>query len=149
MQVNASPQHLQIKQDGKPVELFMSYALLNKLVVIVGGVDGVTALAADPAIQEQVLLTTFIKREGKEVVWAPESLEEIDVGLEDIGRVLDWVGGHVTDFFLKQTENSLKIVQKYQERLVNLERTSNGLANLVSRNPAASSSIPTPPDSVQ
>lgn len=137
MTVNPTPDHLEIKQDGEPRKLFMSYGLLNRLTVIIGGSDRVPLLAGDPAMQEEVLLEVFTKREKNMPTVRPDDLEELDVSLADIGNILDWVGGHVTNFFLQATERSVVQAQKTAKRMESLQATVTGISGSPSLKPAA------------
>ena len=129
--------HLEVSLNGQPEKLFMSYALLNRLTVLLGGPDNVPLMAGDPDMQEKVLLEIFTKREKKNVVYVPESLEEIAVPMAEVDLILDWVGVHITDFFLQATEKALKQALKNKNRQQALQATVIGLQPSPSPNSAA------------
>lgn len=141
-----NPPHLEIKLlveagvQPNVKRLFMSFGLLNRLASLIGGVDGVPLLAENTDLQRQVLLEVFTEREKGVPRYIPDSLDEIEVSLDDIIIILDWVGGHVLNFFLNSTEAVLRRTQKEQSRMVRLRATSDGLAASLLPTPAASPS---------
>lgn len=137
MTVNPSPTHLEVKINGDSKQLFMSYALLSRCTLIVGGPDQVPLLASDVEIQEKVLLEVLTVREKKNIVFKPETLDEIEVSLEDISLILDWVGSHIVDFFMKQTVKAVDQAKRYQKQVESLQHTANGLVPSPSSNAAA------------
>lgn len=149
MTVNPVQPNLEVTLNGNKESIFMSYALLNRLSVIVNGADGVSLLATDPSLQEQVLFEVSTKREGKTVVFRPEDLDDVQISIEDMDKLIDWVGGHIIDFFLKSTEKMVKNAEKYKGRLESLQHIASGLPGSVSTTPAASSLELTPPVSTQ
>lgn len=129
MKQPAIPAKLTVKLNDSDRELFMSFGLLNRVTKILGGTEGVEALARDPDLQEKVLLEVFTVREKGKDIEVPESLDDISISLEDVSNVLEWVGGHVIDFFMTQAERATKNLQKESKRMGDLKSTADGLSN--------------------
>ena len=137
MTVNPAPDHLEVTLNGAKETLFMSYGLLNRLTTMLNGAENVPLLANDSILQEKVILEVFTKRDKKQVVYQPTDLDEFEVSLSDIGNVLDWVGAHVTDFFLQTTEKTMLQALKSKARVESLAATASGFSQSPSLKPAA------------
>ncbi len=136
MTQNPAPTHLEIKRGGEPYKLFMSFGLLNRLTVIVGGADQLPQMANDPAIQEKVLLEVFTERSKGGVAIVPASLDEIEVSLEEVASILDWVSQHIYHFFMERTEKAVRQAKDQSDRLQALHSFAPGLVNSPSTTPA-------------
>ena len=120
MTTTRTPPHLTVKLGESDKQLFMSYGLLNRLTLIVGGPEGAPAIGGVPEVQEAVLLEVFTERPKGEAPVPPKSLEEIEISLDDVANVLDWVGGHITDFFLQTVTKSMEKAKAQEGRLQKL-----------------------------
>lgn len=107
-----------VKNGDTEQVLFMSYGLLSRLTGLIGGADQLPSLGSDTALQEQVILEAFTTRDKKTITFKPESLDEIEVDLDDINKVLDWVGAHVTDFFTKRVLKTSEQAVQMNEQMV-------------------------------
>jgi len=131
---------LLISFNDQPHTLRMPYALLNRLIGIVGGVDGLQALSSDPEIQEAVFIQVFTRRDPatKEIQWAPKGLDDLDsVSLEDIDKILGWVGDHILDFFLRAADKATAQAQNKADKLTHLANIVTGLQDSLLKKPAA------------
>lgn len=116
---------LSITKDGKPYSVFMSFGLLNQLTRHLGDIDQLPMLAVDPEVQEKVLKEIFSTRDERGTVTYTPSLFEINVSVEDIDRVLDFVGDHIANFFMAAAEKSQKrVTSLHAKLLVTLEKVS-------------------------
>lgn len=136
MTQNPAPSHLEIKVGESTKRLFMSFGLLNRLTVLIGGVDALPQMAGSPEVQERVLLEVFTERSKGQAPIPPASLDEIEVGLEDVARILDWVGDHIANFFMARTEKAVHQAKTQAERLQVLHSFAPGLVNSPSTTPA-------------
>lgn len=144
MTVQPNPHKITIKKlDGSSQELFMSYALLNRLTTLIGGEQGLPYLASDPALQAPVLVEVFtVRNKGEAPVEV--TLDDIEVDIETVGEVIDWVGGHVQHFLLQRAEKFVAMAEKAAPRISKLTATQNGLQGSTSQTPAASPSTASP-----
>lgn len=124
------------KVDGQTQELFMSFALLNRLTTLVGGAEGVLTLVNDSELQQSVIIEVLTVRKKGEPEQAP-LLEDIELTLDSVGDVLDWVGGHISNFLLQRAEKTTQAQAALMERASKLTAIQNGLADLNSPKPAA------------
>lgn len=97
---------LSIKLNDKDHEVFMSYGLLNRLTRHLGNIDHLPILAVDPALQETVLVEVFTTRDSKGNATSTPTLHELAISLDDIDKVLDFVGEHIADFFTRAAEKA-------------------------------------------
>lgn len=90
-------------------ELFMSFALLDKIDKLIQGPEGVANLLMHPPVQREVLQEVFTTydSEGKPTP-PPEGLLR-SLSPKQTQEVMKWVGAHVLDFFTQglQTANNL------------------------------------------
>ena len=131
-----NPFKLEVKVNGELKTISMPFARLNRIVRLVGGPDRLPVLASDPDVQEQVIIELFTIREKGEIKESV-ALDDIELTPEEGSRIINWVGDHILDFFLRTTEGATKAVENNQEKLSRLTATATGLQNLVSKNPAA------------
>lgn len=108
---------------GEPVELFMSYNLLRRLVAIVGEMSSdVGSIYISPEVQERAL-TEVLKRHYKK----PElDLDDVDLTREEAEGIIKWVGEHTLDFFMRGLETSAKASSQMAERTNALMPSSDG-----------------------
>ena len=102
---------LTVKIDGEDRDLFMSYGLLTALSKKLPTADAVGAIPHDPELRDVTLLVALAERSktGK-ITKALDSIEDIDISMEDVERVLDWVMEHLTGFFVRGLEKSKKVL---------------------------------------
>ena len=127
MQLNKNPRHLEVTQGTEKVTLFMSYGKLSRIVNLVDGPDGWAQAASRTDLQEAVLREMFTKRNKEgEVTSQVQDLESLEVDLDDIERIFEWVGGHIIDFFTRRVEKSMEQVNESRARLEKLMPTKIG-----------------------
>ena len=136
MTQNPAPTHIEVHNGAQTQRLFMSFGLLNRLTLIVGGADQLPAMAGSPETQEKVLLEVFTIREKGKAPVVPESLDEIEVPLEEVAQILEWVSQHIYHFFMGQTEKAVEQAKNQQARLQALQSSAPGLVNSPSTTPA-------------
>lgn len=109
---------LSVTKDGKPCSLFMSFGLLNQLTRLMGDIDQLPMLAVDPVLQEKVLVEIFTERDARGNPTNIPSLYEVNVSIEDIDLILNFVGDHIANFFMVAAERSQKRVLALHEKLL-------------------------------
>lgn len=107
-----------VKNGDVDQEIFMSFGLLNRLTRHLGNIDHLPILAVDPELQETMVREIFTQRDAKgNPVGTPPTLDEIRVSLDDIDRLLDFVGEHISDFFTRAAEKAQSRMLKINERM--------------------------------
>lgn len=118
IQAPTVPHHLTVQNGGVTQELFMSFGLLNRLTRHLGNIDQLPLLAVDPEMQETIILEMFTERDKSGVATKiPASLDDIQVSLDDIDLVLDFVGDHIANFFVRSAEKAQKRLLEIHERV--------------------------------
>jgi hypothetical protein len=128
MQVQPNPSKLTVTRAEGPKELFMSFALLNRLTLLIGGSERLPMLGSDPEMQEAVLCEVFSQRDKKGAfVQEVTSLEELsDLSLDDVENVFSWVGAHISDFFVRRVERTMVQATGMNNALQKFQPTPNG-----------------------
>jgi hypothetical protein len=117
MIVAPTSHHLTVKNGEKDQVLFMSFGLLNRLTRRMGDIDQLPRLAMDTELQEAIIIEVFTTRDEKGNPTYTPTLDEIQVGLDDIDLVLDFVGDHIANFFMGAAEKAQKRVLQIHEKM--------------------------------
>lgn len=110
----ASSFHATVNQ--QPREIFMSFALLNRMTYLVGAVEHVDAIMINPEMREAVLKEMLSERTpaGKLVGDKITELEDVEISLEDTRKLLAFVVDHLLDFFNQAVRELQALTVKYQ-----------------------------------
>ena len=120
---------LSIKVNGEDREIFMSYGLLNALTVIVGSAEVAPMIAINAELREDVLKAVLAERKatGKIIKEVPD-IEDVDISIEDVEKLLDWVTENVMSFFVRSLGKMVQRVEQNKETLEGLKSSVAGLA---------------------
>ena len=119
----------------------MNFNLLNRLTHIIGNVENIQEAMSAPSVRESLMCEALAVREesGKRIV--PANLDDIDLSPEDAGRLLNFIGDHVMDFFLLTLEQTNQRLSANNPRMVQIRSTSafiqGGQVASTSKTPAA------------
>lgn len=117
---------IQIKVGEQTKEIKMSFGLLNELAKKVGDIDAVPMLNIDPDLREGILTSVLSERDGRGNITEPVNLFQLDMDPEDAILLVEWVGAHILDFFLKSLEKTKTLMEDQEERIKALMPTSSG-----------------------
>lgn len=113
-----------LKINGEDREIFCSFALLNRIVFLLGGMSGIdqiNVVLLDPEIREVVLKEILAERsKGGSVTKPVDDIGDIEISLEDVQAVLDWMCEHIMDFTIGALEKSAAFQMRHQARLLKL-----------------------------
>ncbi len=123
-----------VKVDDKEREVFMSFALLNRLAYLIGSVEQLPMIHLDPQIRDVFLVELLSERSKGGKITTKVDIGDCDVSLEDVQLVLDFASEHVLDFTLGALEKSAALQAKNQARMLNLKSTQTGLESSASKN---------------
>lgn len=113
--------NMTVKRGDSAHTIFMSFALLNRLTRHLGNLDELPLLSINPELQETIILEVFTVRDKSgNPTDVPSNLEEIDVSLDDMDKVLNFVGDHIANFFTRSAENAAKRMKKIHEKVTAL-----------------------------
>ncbi len=118
-QVNLSDK-LTVNIDGEDRELFMSFALLNRLTAITTDEQQVLNYAQEKHLQEQWALIATLSVDEKGRLVYPKDSNDLVIPLmtvTDAGKLIDWIAEHVLDFLFKRLETQIRKMEQNQPRL--------------------------------
>jgi hypothetical protein len=125
---------LNITVNGKPVELFMSFGLLNKLTTLYNPTAGkaLEETVFDADLRKDVLRLVLEKR-GETGLFPADEAKKLDpdsleISNEDFDKLFAWEMDHVSDFFLRAAENLKRLQEKNKERQAALMPSQTGSA---------------------
>ncbi len=125
------PTSITVTVNGEKKEIFMSFALLNRLSYLIGGPDQIPVAVQDPDLREALLKEMLTERSKSGKILHAEgtlaNMEDLDVSMEDIHNLLDFCSEHVLDFTLAGLEKSKALQFRNQARLLNLKPIPTGL----------------------
>lgn len=131
------PTTFPIRVNGEVREVFMSYALLNRLAYLVGNPDHVPLIECDPETRDVVLVELLSERSKTGKIKERIELDMIEVDLDEIQALLNWAAESVLNFTLGAIENSKALQLKHQARVLRLMSSPIGLETSASKTPAA------------
>lgn len=110
--------------NGQPREIFCSFALLNQITNLLGGLEGVEHIAVvmlDPVTRDLVLKEVLAERsKGGAIIKPIADIGEVEISLDDVQTLLEWVSEHVMDFTLGVLEKSTAFQFRHQARLLKM-----------------------------
>jgi hypothetical protein len=106
--------------------VLMSYGLLNELTRLVGEIDNIPEISLDPVMSESVLISVLSTRDAKGKIEEPFNMFASNISTETASELLNFVGAHLTDFFLTSLEKTKVILDGQAGRLKVLMPTSPG-----------------------
>lgn len=116
------PSSCTIKIDGEDFEVFMSFALLNRLAFLVGNPDDVHTIMLNPEMREAVLREMISKRDKKGKITQVVEIDSVEVSLEDVQTILDFAASHVMDFTVGALQRSTALQKKNFEQILALQK---------------------------
>ena len=115
---------LNVQVNGKSRDIKMSYGLLNELSVTIGSVDALGNMPQDHELRKKVLEAILADRSPGGRVTLKVDIEDIDIDLDDIAKLIGWASEHLIDFFLKSAEKIKGTFLTHEERLTKLMTSS-------------------------
>lgn len=131
MSDNPIPRKFTVVVDDKPVEILMSYGVLNQLM---GNfttsnpdepVTPVEVAMLDSNVRAKVLAIVFSKH-GEYGLANGFNPMNNDIEPDELQKLFEWVAMHVSDFFLRTGETAKRLMEKNQARLNSLTPSPSG-----------------------
>lgn len=122
------PPFITIEVDGKPFEVFMSFALLNRVCYLMGDSTQIPLILQDAELREAVLTEALAERDAKGKVLNKRGVDDVAVSLEDIQNVLEFISEHVADFTVGTVERANSVMQARLGRINALQKASSSTA---------------------
>lgn len=116
-----------------PVEVFMSFALHQRIMAHYGSPQEIQLVVQQPVVQAQIVAMILL---GKDYPRDEVKLEDLLERLEDMGvtmqtatEVLDWFMEHCANFFQAQVNNLSKQFSKVKQNLSEIEKQAEQLTS--------------------
>jgi len=122
--------------DPKKVERLMTYGLLNEVTRLLSEPDRVPAFELDPYLAESVLKLIVVDRDARGI--PIENLDDFvlpQMSPEQAFIIIDWVKGHVLDFFVKRLQAAAQRAEHLVPQMKALASSLNGLQSSPSESP--------------
>lgn len=120
-------ERITVEVNGEPKEVKMSFGLLNELSQKLGDIDAIPEMAVNPELREALVLACVVDRDPRGKFKDPEAtLYQYDMSMDDTLKLLDWVGEHVADFFLKSMGSAKKMIEERVDQFQSLMPTLPG-----------------------
>lgn len=138
------PAHLTVTIDGQPVELFMSFGLLNILTMHLSEVDQVVQIGMNYDLRTAMVNEVLVPRNGTgrvlkegEPGYVVRNLDDSNISIEDVEAIIDWASDHILNFFVRQQEKTLERMLLHKPTIDRLQASANGTAPSASTKPSA------------
>lgn len=113
---------------GQERELFMSYGLLNELAKLVGSPEVAPSITLDEHLREEVLKACLAERKASgKITAAVKDMDDLDISVEDVERILDWATENVLNFFVRSLGKMVQRVEANKDTLEALKSSLDGL----------------------
>lgn len=119
-QIEKARATITVKVNGEDREIFMSFALLNRVTYLMGDASQIPLILQDSELREVVLVEALAERDKNGKILNKKNMDEMDVSFDDIQNILEFVSEHVADFTLVAMERATKVMAKHQARILAL-----------------------------
>ena len=133
-----------VKVNGEDREIFMSFGLLNELTKIVEDPARVTAISVDNDLRDMVLKSLLATRKVSGKVENPCDLDDTEISVEDVERLLAWGAEHTLGFFLRSLQKVMELTKKNEKEMTALASFASGSQGSTSETPSAGPSNEVP-----
>lgn len=106
--------------------ILMSLGLLNELTALVGDPTNIGAVDFDVEIQAGAISACIAERTPLGKRKSEPNIDDLDVKVQEVEALLDWVKAHVMDYFVRRLTANAALVNQHQESLKGLERFLTG-----------------------
>jgi hypothetical protein len=117
---------ISITYAGQQRELFMSFLRLNSCIRVLGGdVNNIAMMMVDPDMGENIL-RVLLAPDGGAGAMFDFTLNENEIGPEDVDTILLWAQDHLTAFFVKRFQQAQASAKKLEPMIVAQESQLDG-----------------------
>ena len=126
-----------VKVDEEDREIFMSFGLLNELTKIIKDPTRVSSVAVDFELREEVLTSLLAVRKKSGKISEKVNLDDADISVEDVERLIEWSSEHVLSFFVRSLKKVVGLTKKHQGEMSDLVSSVNGFMGSISETVSA------------
>lgn len=110
-----------IKQTGRQIK--MTYGLLQKLASRFNDLGQVENLSLDYNLQNDLINEVLAERDENGQREIPLKDYSLELSLDEGKALMDWISGHIIDFFISQLQAQTKAAEKLQPLVEELQKT--------------------------
>lgn len=123
----STPNHTFITKTG--ATLFMSYGLLNRLTLMIGGPEQLESVYLDSELQMAVLCNLLGTYDAEKQTFTPAQPDSLPLSVEEIPALLGWISEHVLDFFVQSLTTAQELENRFKPRLEAFRSSPTGSKN--------------------
>lgn len=112
----APPEKYSIEINEQKHDLFMSFGLMNTLAIPIKSVDDLIEIDNSPELREFILHSCLDTRNEEGLTITKFNLKQLSYAQGE--EVLEWVRGHLTDFFITRLRNKLETQRRVNQTLI-------------------------------
>lgn len=127
--------HILVTVNEEERDLFMSFGLLNELSKILGDPQQVASVMIDPDLRTEVLSLVLAKRKKSGKLEEAIDMDDVDISIEDVERVLHWTQEHVISFFVRSLKQVMAVTTNHKTEVSNLASSMGGSPESASKTP--------------
>lgn len=122
--------YITIKVGDEDREVFMSFGLLNELSIIVADPSRIGTMIIDPELRSKVLKACLaVRKKSGKIEKAVEDLDDVDISIEDVEKLIGWAMDHVMGFFLRALQKATTLSDEYRTQAEALLSSVTGSAS--------------------
>lgn len=121
--------------DKNEREIFMSFGLLDSLSRIIEDPTRIPSISIDPDLRNKVLIATLAERKPSGKILQNIDLEDTEISIDDVERLIDWAGDHVMSFFIRSLQKTVAVTKAREEEMKALASSFGGLKDSISKTP--------------
>ena len=114
---------IHVTYDGKDKEIRMTYGLQQLLCSRVSSLEAVENMYLDATLQTVLMNDVLAERDEKGNVVEEGKQWAMWLNVEDGERLMDWISGHLVDFFISRSRAQQKATGKVMDLISEMSKT--------------------------
>lgn len=121
--IEKTPDTIHVTYDGKDKEIRMTYGLQQLLCSRVSSLEAVENMYLDATLQTVLMNDVLAERDEKGNVVEENKQWAMWLNVEDGERLMDWITGHLVDFFISRSRAQQKATGKVMDLIKEMSKT--------------------------
>lgn len=121
--IEKTPDTIHVTYDGKDKEIRMTYGLQQLLCSRVSSLEAVENMYLDATLQTVLMNDVLAERDEKGNVVEENKQWAMWLNVEDGERLMDWISGHLVDFFISRSRAQQKATGKVMDLIKEMSKT--------------------------
>lgn len=118
-----TPEIIHVTYDGKDKEIRMTYGLQQLLCSRVSNLEAVENMYLDANLQTTLMNDVLAERDEKGNVTDEGKQWSMWLNIEDGEKLMDWISGHLVDFFISRSRAQQKATEKVMDLIKEMSKT--------------------------